>query len=87
MAQQWIFVVTCIGKLFALFYLCFKAYQPFQKIVNSKFVQGHVDGASPTASAAVTPVGGVSLKGSPTAASGHNSSKGPSKKNNPYVTA
>jgi hypothetical protein len=80
-------VVTCIGKLFALFYLCFKAYQPFQKIVNSKFVQGHVDGAvSPTASAPVAPVGGVSPKGSPTAASA-NSSKSLIRKPNAFVTA
>jgi hypothetical protein len=91
MTLQWIFVVTCIGKLFALFWLCWKAYAPFRKIVNSKFVQGHVDGAaSPqaTASAPVTPLGGVSPKGSPTAASA-NSSKAAltSKKTNPYVTA
>jgi hypothetical protein len=34
-------VIACIVKLFALFYLCYKAYLPFHRIVvNNKFVQG-----------------------------------------------
>jgi hypothetical protein len=60
--QQWIFVIACIIKLFALFYLCYKAYLPFYRIVvNNKFVQGAQEvSSSLTKSLPSTAAGSVS---------------------------
>jgi hypothetical protein len=87
--SQWIFVIACIVKLFALFYLCYKAYLPFHRIViNNKFVQGallDVGGKSPTRSAPVSPASSI-----PTAVNGwSNASKAVSgtAADSPFITS
>eukprot|EP00953_Heterococcus_sp_UTEX-ZZ885_P041871 21328-Heterococcus_DN1.PRE.5 len=40
--QQWVFVAICVCKLLAICGLCYRAYQPFYRIVlNNKLVQNH----------------------------------------------